>query len=556
VTRPPDHPLRPGSRDHRGIKERETPDWTTIRFILKRDGTFSAPSARPRCDRRAGFRVRSRGARRLDVSAHPRGCGSGPNGGGSNVSHRKGAIDCAARRVARHGSSVSPEHGADPRAPRASATRVMDWNEIAPRGDGSRRPRARCRRSEAWRSSKSPCTTRSRHHRPARDVSLHRSGARWRLRRTRRRSPPTSPSWLFPSQSTTLDAAKDASLAAEGLTEDDRDSHGVRASPQRSYRLVRRTAPRRRRSHTPRRARATRGVGGHRHDPGATAGLGRASRPGCLQSGSQFRPDGPPVLDSGRYASDYNEIKAIGSKTSATRTSEQTEIARFWLASPGCSGTASRARSSTRGTWTRRMPRGRSRSSYLAGADASIACWDAKYTFNYCGPWRRSGTATWTGTTRTVVDAAWEPLFPTPPHPEYLSGHTTNSSAMASTLEFLFGDAPGVSIVGVSPTNPGFTRHSDEVQPGRGRGDRGAHLVWPSLPGHPTRRALGSGAKLRGSPSSTPCAEQHGERSRHLRAAALATGPVDSVSRCGVTRSAACLRRRGAPRATLRRSRG
>jgi hypothetical protein len=49
-------------------------------------------------------------------------------------------------------------------------------------------------------------------------------------------------------------------------------------------------------------------------------------------------------------------------------------------------------------------------------------------------------------------------LFPTPPHPEYLSGHTTNSSAMATMLAFLFGDNPGIAIVATSPTNPGFAR--------------------------------------------------------------------------------------------------
>ena len=44
---------------------------------------------------------------------------------------------------------------------------------------------------------------------------------------------------------------------------------------------------------------------------------------------------------------------------------------------------------------------------------------------------------------RTEADPAWTPLFPTPQHPEYLSGHSTNSSAMATVLTLLFGDETG-----------------------------------------------------------------------------------------------------------------
>ena len=68
----------------------------------------------------------------------------------------------------------------------------------------------------------------------------------------------------------------------------------------------------------------------------------------------------------------------------------------------------------------------------------------------------RSGDPTGTGA--TAGDPDWTPLFPTPPHPDYLSGHATNSSAMATILMLLFGDNPGVAIVPTSPTNPGFPR--------------------------------------------------------------------------------------------------
>ena len=56
-------------------------------------------------------------------------------------------------------------------------------------------------------------------------------------------------------------------------------------------------------------------------------------QPWVLESAAQFRPDEGPDLTSRRYGRDLNEVKDIGALNSATRTAEQTNIARFWLAS-------------------------------------------------------------------------------------------------------------------------------------------------------------------------------------------------------------------------------
>ncbi|MCI0355350.1 MAG: hypothetical protein L0099_09990, partial [Acidobacteria bacterium] len=52
--------------------------------------------------------------------------------------------------------------------------------------------------------------------------------------------------------------------------------------------------------------------------------------PFAIASPSQFRPVGPPALESAAYATDLNEVKALGRATGSTRTAEQTAIARFW----------------------------------------------------------------------------------------------------------------------------------------------------------------------------------------------------------------------------------
>jgi len=55
-----------------------------------------------------------------------------------------------------------------------------------------------------------------------------------------------------------------------------------------------------------------------------------AMRPFALRSADQFRPDGPPNLDSRRWAKDYAEVAALGSATSPVRTPDQTAAALFW----------------------------------------------------------------------------------------------------------------------------------------------------------------------------------------------------------------------------------
>lgn len=188
--------------------------------------------------------------------------------------------------------------------------------------------------------------------------------------------------------------------------------------------------------------------------------------PWVVRNLAAFRPDGPPPLRSRRWARDYNEIKDLGSSNSSTRTGEQTEIARFWLANPAplWNGVArqliqARALDSSAAARTLALM-------YLAAADASIACWDAKYTFDFWRPITAIRNGDLDDNPRTDAEPAWTPLFPTPQHPEYLSGHSSNSSAMATVLKLLLGE--DVPIVATSPTNPGFERRWSSVSEGVG----------------------------------------------------------------------------------------
>ena len=185
--------------------------------------------------------------------------------------------------------------------------------------------------------------------------------------------------------------------------------------------------------------------------------------PFVLRSGSQFRPDAPPALDSEQYAKDYNEIKIIGAANSPTRIAEQTAIGQFWLASP----TAIWNPVLTQVIATRDFNLSAKARAfalfYLAATDAGIACWDAKYVYNFWRPQAAIRNGHLDGNDSTAVDGTWLPLHTTPRHPEYPSGHSSNSSAMATILEQLFGDNPGAPIV---VTLSGITRQWDTFSEG------------------------------------------------------------------------------------------
>lgn len=60
----------------------------------------------------------------------------------------------------------------------------------------------------------------------------------------------------------------------------------------------------------------------------------------------------------------------------------------------------------------------------LAVADAAIGCWDAKYTYVFWRPVTAIPEAAADGNAATAADPTWAPLFATPAHQEYPSGHS------------------------------------------------------------------------------------------------------------------------------------
>ena len=157
--------------------------------------------------------------------------------------------------------------------------------------------------------------------------------------------------------------------------------------------------------------------------------------PFAMSSSSQFRPLGPPPLDSQQYAADYEEVKQLGAALGSTRTADQTEIALFWAdgagteTPPGHWNSIAQIIGASQGTTIEENARLFALIN-IAMADAAICSWDAKYTYHF---WRPV-----TAIAFAEPQLNWMSFIVTPPFPDYTSGHSTFSAAAATVLPFFF----------------------------------------------------------------------------------------------------------------------
>lgn len=162
-------------------------------------------------------------------------------------------------------------------------------------------------------------------------------------------------------------------------------------------------------------------------------------KPLVLESGSQFRPDGPNPLTSQQYADDVNQVEQLGRFDSTTRTEKQTTEALFWTDHDIRQWNNGMLRlATTRGldlVQTARMLA----MAHVAGGDAMIACFDAKYHYWFWRPYQAIPQADTDGNSATVADPSWRPLRTTPNFPEYPSAHACHSTAIVEALDAFFG---------------------------------------------------------------------------------------------------------------------
>jgi hypothetical protein len=181
--------------------------------------------------------------------------------------------------------------------------------------------------------------------------------------------------------------------------------------------------------------------------------------PFSLTAPSQFHPGAPYAVNSKEYTADYNEIKTMGTVTGSNRTPDQTNLGIFWLENiPASWNRIARTLIVQQGLdgW---------KAAYLlsilnmAEADANIAIFEAKYSYNYWRPITAVRLGDLDGNPDTQGDAEWNILGKvTPPVPDYPSNHAADGGAAAELLKLYFGK-DGLAFTTTSTTMPGATRN-------------------------------------------------------------------------------------------------
>jgi hypothetical protein len=164
-------------------------------------------------------------------------------------------------------------------------------------------------------------------------------------------------------------------------------------------------------------------------------------------------------LGSQRYATAYNEIKALGARFNSARTTEQTNLALFW-------------NTNYLVTWNkalRDIAAARALSlddsarlfalANLAAADAGITAWDTKYHYIFWRPVTAIQEGENDGNPDTTGDANWQPFINTPNYPEYSSGANNVTGAITRVLALFFGtDQMTFSMTTTNAASPQQTR--------------------------------------------------------------------------------------------------
>lgn len=173
----------------------------------------------------------------------------------------------------------------------------------------------------------------------------------------------------------------------------------------------------------------------------------RTLRPFLLDSAAQFRPARPVSYSEQQESAFYRQAKEVYD-TCRALTAEQQHIANFWDCNPFFLNQKGHVSFGTKkispsGHWMGitsllSTQQGLSLAETirwhtlvsLTLADAFISCWEEKYNSNRIRPETYINQQ---------IDRAWRPLLQTPPFPEYTSGHSVASQAVATVLTALAG---------------------------------------------------------------------------------------------------------------------
>ncbi len=218
--------------------------------------------------------------------------------------------------------------------------------------------------------------------------------------------------------------------------------------------------------------------------------------PFVMANATQFRPGPPVALTSREWADNYNEIKEIGGKNSTKRSATQTETGRLWLyTGPATFFPLAMQLSAAKGLSVNENARLFALLA-MATADAMIAIFDAKYHYEFWRPVTAIRNGDEDDNPATERDATWEPLGPTPMHPEYPCAHCIIAGSAGTVMLAFFGAGTLPEFTLTTPTAPGVTHRWTRLQdyidePSNARVWSGIHYRFSTVVGADMGRKIG-----------------------------------------------------------------
>jgi len=219
--------------------------------------------------------------------------------------------------------------------------------------------------------------------------------------------------------------------------------------------------------------------------------------PFAITSNTQFAPNPPPSLTSAEYAAAFNEVKEIGSATSATRTVDQTQVARLWanVNTPTTVffvwNNVARTVALQRGTTIVENARLFALMN-IAFHDALLTTFTSKFQHGLWRPVTAIRRADEDANPNTTQDVNWSSLIGNPPYPTYAGNHAAIGTSQSTTLGLFFGrddivfqhtwDGAG----GATRSYAGFTAMANEEERSRVYG--GIHFTFDQTAGQSVGR--------------------------------------------------------------------
>jgi hypothetical protein len=165
--------------------------------------------------------------------------------------------------------------------------------------------------------------------------------------------------------------------------------------------------------------------------------------PFALLTSTQYLPAPPPPLNSERYATDFEEVRLLGSATSSVRTAEQTQTARLF---------ASVGNSTSHWAMWNNVTRDAARAANWSLLDTArlfalvnVSIIDglqtshtSKFIYGLWRPVTAIRRADEDLNPATVADASWTPLLSTPAYPSHSSNMTCVGTSASRALARAF----------------------------------------------------------------------------------------------------------------------